>query len=104
MMILMGGKGSLLYKRFVDLTIAGFLAAREIMDEVIAVVCAHADSGLPCFTFKDTTLVDLRGRFLPDLSAYDAATYMLKLINNANNNITTMTYDMLQNCTNGIEY
>ena len=104
MITLMGGKGSLLYKRFVDLTITAFLAAREIMDEILAIICAHADSGLPCFSFKNTTLIDLRNRFVPDLSSYDAANYMLQLIDNANNNITTMTYDIVQHCSNGIEY
>jgi len=102
MISLMGGTNSTVYKRFVELTIKGFLAAREIMDELLALVCAHADSGLPCFLFKDTTLSDFRNRFFPSMSEFDAARQFNRLINQSFSNITTVAYDCIQGCTNGI--
>ena len=104
MITLMGGIDSAEYKRFVELSLRGFLASREIMDDILALVCAHADSGLPCFMFKDTTLVELRRRFFPTLSSLDAASCFVRLLNQASSNVTTYGYDCIQNCTNGIAY
>lgn len=104
MIALMGGTDSPEYKKFVDLAVRGFLASREIMDDLLALVCAHADSGMECMMFKDNTLLEFRRRFFPNLSPHDAASNYLRLLNQATTSFTTSGYDCIQNCTNGIAY
>src|SRR3546814_3467027 len=58
--ILGGSTESEAFQMFVEMTIRGFLAARQLLEPVMVLITAQADSGLPCFTYKDDNLEIVR--------------------------------------------
>ena len=100
--VLGGSKDAEPFRLFIDLTVQGFLVAREIMINIILIVSSMIDSGLPCFLHKDNNLDLLRERFFPDCSDGEAAEKMRKLIDDAANKWTTVAYDGIQKLQNNI--
>jgi phosphatidylinositol 4-kinase len=96
MLELLGGPKSELFSTFMSMTIRGFLAARQVMEPLLIIVAAMADSGLPCFMHKADNLAKLRARFVPELSDTDAAVYMKGRVLDAKNKWTTRAYDGIQ--------
>ena len=96
MLELLGGHKSELFSTFMSLTIRGFLAARQVMEPLLVVVAAMADSGLPCFMHKANNLAKLRARFVPELSDTEAARYIKGRVLDAKNKWTTRAYDGIQ--------
>lgn len=84
------------------MTVRGFLAARQVMAPIMALVSSFADSGLPCFMHKTNNLDKLRRRFAPELSNSDAAAFMISVVVNAKKNPTTVLYDGMQRWQNRI--
>ena len=102
MVALMGGQGGEVYRQFEDLVVRGFLVARSVCCEVVDVVAALADSGLPCFLHKEDNLERLRGRFMPELTATEAAKCMRLKVADAADKWTTKAYDGIQKLQNNI--
>ena len=102
MVDLFGGMRSETFAVFVDLVVKAFLAAREVMDSILAVVSCMADSGLPCFTAKLNNVTQLRNRFFPTMTAVDAAQAMRGLVFDAAAKWTTTAYDGVQKLQNNI--
>src|SRR3546814_20948225 len=100
--ILGGSTGSEAVQMCVEMTSRGLLAARQLLEPVMVLITAQADSGLPCFTYKDDNLAKLRARFVPHLSDAEAAKYMRGLINDAIRKWTTTVYDGIQKLQNTI--
>ena len=84
------------------MVVRGFLVAREAMEPILDVVCALADSGLPNFTHKSDNLEKFRARFVPELTASEAAKYMKDKIFDAVDKWTTNAYDSVQKVQNNI--
>jgi phosphatidylinositol kinase/protein kinase (PI-3 family) len=82
----------------------GFLVVREksISDSITTVVASYADSGLPCFMHKVTNISELRQRFVPNLTCYQAAKYFKKKVSSAAKKWTTNAYDYVQKVQNNI--
>ena len=91
-----------LYRWFQVLVVRGFLAVREHLHEIIAIVQPMLQSSLTCF--RGDSLGELRERFFPDKSEQDAAEAMLTLIYKANGAIRTNVYDWIQNKQQGVYY
>ncbi|KAK4048808.1 phosphatidylinositol-4- kinase [Microbotryomycetes sp. JL201] len=103
MIVLMGGKDSVGFKHFQELTIKSFLAARPFAQAVVETSAQMAGAGFP--SYKDEHTMDrLLDRFKPDLSEVEAAEYMKGIINNALENMRSIVYDEFQRMTNGIPY
>lgn len=100
--ILGGHKDAEPFRCFVDLTLQGFLVAREIALEVLITVTSLMDSGLPCFLYKQNNLDLLRERFFLEDSDSDAVLKMRKLIDDAAKKWTTIAYDGIQKLQNNI--
>ena len=103
MVELMGGSvESPLYRWFQLLVVRGFLAVREHLHEIIAIVQPMLHSSLTCF--RGDSLGDLKGRFFDGRSEREAAEGMLDLIYWANNSFYTNGYDAIQNMQQGVFY
>lgn len=102
MVELMGGKDSEIFRRYTILTIHAFLAARQVMDPILSLVFAFADSELPCFQFKTKVLENLRARFVPQMNDCEAGKYMAQLIQKARKDWTGSAYDGVQKLQNNI--
>ncbi|KAL4452207.1 hypothetical protein ABPG75_007869 [Micractinium tetrahymenae] len=89
------------FRRFMELTCRGFLAARSVADSVVAAVAMMAPSQLPCFGYGKP-LEALRSRFKLELSDAQAADYMKGLILGAYDRFTTGAYDYIQHVQQGI--
>lgn len=100
--ILGGNRSAEPFRCFVDLTVQGFLVAREIAINLLVAVTSMMDSGLPCFLHKDNNLDQLRDRFFLHLSDGEAAIKMRNLIDDAANKWTTIAYDGIQKLQNNI--
>ena len=96
MLEIMGGFKSEVFSTFMNLAIRGFLAARDVMEPILVIVAAMADSGLPCFMHRNDCLANLRARFVPEKTSMDAATYMKGRVLDAANKWTTNAYDGIQ--------
>lgn len=101
MIEVMGGLTSAYFAQFCDLCCKAFLAARDKMDDITAVVAGWADSQLPAFLFADT-LQQLRGRFRPDLTDSQASQFMHQLVLDAAHSMRTVLYDGVQRMQQGI--
>ncbi|ODV91005.1 hypothetical protein CANCADRAFT_115283 [Tortispora caseinolytica NRRL Y-17796] len=88
---------------FEELCIKAYLASRPYAKEIIGVVEAMLDSGLPCFK-GITTIKKLRQRFQLQKSDKSAAEFMRGLIRKSYESIYTKGYDEFQRITNGIPY
>ena len=103
MVELMGSSvDSPLYRWFQVLVVRGFLAVREHLHEIIAIVQPMLASSLSCF--RKDSLLDLRRRFFPDVGEKEAAEAMLALIYQANGNWRTTGYDWIQAKQQGVFY
>jgi phosphatidylinositol 4-kinase len=89
------------FRRFMELTVRGFLAARSVADSVVAAVALMAPSQLPCFG-HGKPVESLRARFRLDLSDAQAAAYMKGLVLSAYDKWTTGGYDYIQFLQNAI--
>ncbi|GMM39044.1 1-phosphatidylinositol 4-kinase [Saccharomycopsis crataegensis] len=104
MILVMGGSNDTQsFKRFEELCVQGYLAARPYMDVIVKNVLPMLNSGLPCFKGM-TTIKNLKARFVPGKTEKEAALYMRKLIRKSYESFFTKGYDEFQRITNGIPY
>ncbi|KAG7664604.1 STT4 [[Candida] subhashii] len=101
-MVLGGSDETQAFKWFEELCIKGYLACRPHMETIVRTVTPMLESGLPCF--KDTTIKNLRSRFVPGKSERQASVHFRKLIRKAMESFYTTGYDEFQRITNGIPY
>ncbi|KAG0655552.1 phosphatidylinositol-4- kinase [Rhodotorula mucilaginosa] len=103
MVVLMGGKDSVGFRHFRELTVKAFLAARPHARLIVETVALMLAAEFP--SFKGPPTIDrLMQRFRTDLSEKKAAEYMMSVIDNACENARSIVYDEFQYRTNGIPY
>ncbi|RLV90181.1 Phosphatidylinositol 4-kinase STT4 [Spathaspora sp. JA1] len=100
--VLGGNDQTQAFKWFEELCVKGFLSCRSYMETIVRTVTPMLESGLPCF--KDTTIKNLRSRFVPGKSEKDASIFFRKLIKKSMESLYTKGYDEFQRLTNGIPY
>ncbi|GAA6000790.1 1-phosphatidylinositol 4-kinase STT4 [Rhodotorula paludigena] len=103
MVVLMGGRDSVGFRNFRELTVKAFLAARPFAQSIVDTVGLMLAAEFPSFK-GEPTLERLMARFRPELSEKDAAAYMSGVIDNAYENKRSIVYDEFQRRTNGIPY
>ncbi|KAI5954298.1 STT4 [Candida jiufengensis] len=101
-MVLGGNDETQSFKWFEELCIKGYLACRPYLETIVRTITPMLESGLPCF--KDTTIKNLRSRFVPTKTDKEAALYFKKLIKKSMESFYTKGYDEFQRLTNGIPY
>lgn len=100
MVVLMGGKDSVGFRHFRELTVKAFLAARPHARLIVETVALMLAAEFP--SFKGPATIDrLMQRFRIDLSEKKAAEYMMSVIDNACENARSIVYDEFQYRTNG---
>ena len=104
MIEVLGGYKSEVYNAFVQSIIRGFLIARKYRKPIVAIISAYADSGLPCFNYKQDILQRLNDRFFPTKRDSKAATKMYRLIQQSAQSNSTYIYDVIQNVQQNIFY
>lgn len=102
MVDVMGGPQSEVFKQFIILAIQCFLAAREVVEPIMAMACAFADSDLPCFQFRDAVLERLYSKFVPHMTEQEAGVHMGKLVRKSMSDWTASAYDGVQKLQNNI--
>ncbi|GAA6029504.1 hypothetical protein JCM8097_003711 [Rhodosporidiobolus ruineniae] len=103
MVVLMGGRESVGFRQFRELTVKAFLAARYYAQAIVDTTHLMLAAEFPSFK-GEGTLDRLKGRFRLDLSEKDAAEFMVDIINDACENKRSIVYDEFQRVTNGIPY
>ncbi|GFR44535.1 hypothetical protein Agub_g5805 [Astrephomene gubernaculifera] len=98
-----GCRNSEHFRRFEELCVRGYLAARTVAEPIIATVALMAASGLPCFGYG-RPLANLRKRFHLEMSDGAAAAFMRGAIADAYQKWTTGFYDYIQALQNRIPY
>jgi phosphatidylinositol 4-kinase len=96
MVELLGGASSDAYHTFVLMAVRGFLAARHVMEPILACVSSFADSGLPCFTWRKNTISSLRERFFPLETTTGAGIKFRSSIERSRTSLSTKGYDAAQ--------
>lgn len=114
------------YHQFLDLCVRGYLVARSIAEDIIAVVGLMQHSGLPCFGHgkvrervqltvpprlarppahwpgpRPQPMPNLRKRFRLDLSNRQAAQFFKRVVQDAYDKTSTKYYDIIQQLQNG---
>lgn len=102
MITLMGGSHSDTYGEFIDLVVKGYLIARSVSEPIMDIVQCLADSGLPCFMYKDDNIDRMKARFMLDVTTSEAARHMRAKVADAADKWTTNAYDGLQKMQNNI--
>ena len=102
MITLMGGSHSDTYGEFIDLVVKGYLIARSVSEPIMDIVQCLADSGLPCFMYKDDNIDRMRARFMLDVTTSEASRHMRAKVADAADKWTTNAYDGLQKMQNNI--
>ncbi|GAA5911082.1 hypothetical protein JCM6882_006871 [Rhodosporidiobolus microsporus] len=103
MVVLMGGRDSVGFRQFRELTVKAFLAARYYAQAFVDTTHLMLAAEFPSFK-GEGTIDRLKGRFRLDLSEKDAARFMVDIINDACENKRSIVYDEFQRVTNGIPY
>ncbi|GAA5914470.1 hypothetical protein JCM8208_004460 [Rhodotorula glutinis] len=103
MVVLMGGKDSVGFRQFRELTVKAFLAARPYAHSIVDTAALMLAAEFPSFK-GEGTLERLKLRFRLDLSEKKAAEFMMAIIDNACENKRSIVYDEFQRMTNGIPY
>jgi phosphatidylinositol 4-kinase A len=98
-----GQKRSTQYQRFKELCVRGFLVARTVASDILAVAALMADSGLPCYS-RGRPVHHMRERFLLEKEPAEAAAFMRRAVDEAHNSFTTGFYDYIQVLQQGIPY
>ncbi|GAA6057472.1 hypothetical protein JCM3770_000778 [Rhodotorula araucariae] len=103
MVVLMGGKDSVGFRHFRELTVKAFLAARPYAQSIVDTAALMLAAEFPSFK-GEPTIERLKLRFRLDLSEKKAAEFMVAVIDNACENKRSIVYDEFQRMTNGIPY
>ncbi|GAA5990506.1 hypothetical protein JCM11641_007742 [Rhodosporidiobolus odoratus] len=103
MVVLMGGRDSVGFRQFRELTVKAFLSARYYAQAIVDTTSLMLAAEFPSFK-GEGTIDRLKGRFKLDLSEKDAARFMVDIINDACENKRSIVYDEFQRQTNGIPY
>ena len=90
-----GTRASPSYRAFLELCVRGFLAARGAAEPIIAAVTLMAESGLPCFGYKQP-LRSLRERFCLGATDAQAAAFFRGKTEDAYDALSTGVYDLVQ--------
>lgn len=106
MLQVMGGKGEDVpyFCWFRELCVQCFLVCRIHAAEIIQLVEAMSNSGLPCFCGGENTIKNLRNRLRLDLDTAGARSYVFDLVRSSCEAMRTNIYDYFQLSTNGIPY
>ncbi|KDE03986.1 hypothetical protein MVLG_05555 [Microbotryum lychnidis-dioicae p1A1 Lamole] len=103
MMVLMGGKDSVGFRHFSELTVKSFLACRPYAQQIVDTARLMLAAEFPSFK-GEPTMQRLTERFRLELREDEAAEYMKGVIANAHENPRSIVYDIFQEKTNGIPY
>ncbi|GAA5861639.1 hypothetical protein JCM8547_000691 [Rhodosporidiobolus lusitaniae] len=103
MVVLMGGRDSVGFRQFRELTVKAFLSARYYAQTIVDTTHLMLAAEFPSFK-GEGTIERLKGRFRLDLSEREAAKFMVDIINDACENKRSIVYDEFQRVTNGIPY
>ncbi|KAM0756315.1 hypothetical protein T439DRAFT_296348 [Meredithblackwellia eburnea MCA 4105] len=103
MIVLMGGRDSVGFRQFTELTVKAFLACRPYAQAIVDTAALMADAQFPSYK-DDGTMGRLKDRFKLELSEKEAALYMMSIVENARENPRAIVYDHFQKMTNGIPY
>jgi phosphatidylinositol 4-kinase A len=98
-----GQRASTQYVEFKELCVKGFLAARAVAEEIIAIAALMAQSGLPCYS-RGKPLENLRGRFMLGKTPEEAAAFMRGAVDMAHTRWRTSFYDYIQVLQNDIPF
>jgi len=82
--------------------VKAFLAVREHLDTIVALVGLMLDTKLPCFVPK--TIANLKERLAAGKSEKEAVEYMIKRIMESVGSVSTWLYDWFQAKANKIYY
>lgn len=100
MVVLMGGRHSVGFRQFSELTVKAFLACRPYGQAIIDTASLMLAAEFPSFK-GEPTMTRLAERFRLDLTEVEAAEYMKGVIENACENFRSIVYDEFQRISNG---
>lgn len=92
MIMLMGGRDSVGFRQFSELTVKAFLACRPYGQAVVDTSSLMMAAEFPSFK-GEATMTRLKERFRLDLEENEAAAWMKGIIDNALENPRSLVYD-----------